>query len=331
MRCICSHATALWYWYLVGPAVLALARPFNGSLLDEPKHTAGPTPVPRLAEIGIQPCPASAIPCADPDDQLDLLISRRDSWRAPEGIRLHRWNGSLPAGSLHDVGSGILVCSPELALLQVSQALTDTQLIRLAMVLCGSYYIDQETDKVRERDPLTSIERICAMLDRAPGRRGVRRCRRLLAYAADGAASPTEIETYMLACLPPSFGGYGLDGSELNHKIELKGVDNRLLDRHDRQFVRVDLYWPESRAGIEYQAKDHDIAKDRRRLNMLASVGEKIFQVDAEQRGDVDRFDTTMAQLAHLMGRDLPDLTSEWIGARGMLRRELLGANRMRL
>ena len=135
----------------------------------------------------------------------------------------------------------------------------------------------------------------------------------------------------MLACLPARMGGYGLAGAELNGKIDLSGTDGRLLDKPDRQFVRVDLYWHGKHVGIEYQSKDHDVVADRRRINMLTSLGEDIFQVDASQRSDTDRFDATMAQVAKRLGREVPALESEWVSARGALRRELLGANRMRL
>lgn len=333
MRCICSHTTALWYWYLAGPAGFSRARPFAGSLLGNATHSPGPSPVPDLAAVGVVPCPPAMMPSAHLDGQVDLLISRRDSWRAPDGVRLHRWNGSFPAGSLYTIDDDVLVCSPELALLQTARMLSDVQVIRLAMTLCARYYIDQETNRVREREPLTSIGRIQMLLSQAFRRCGVRRCGRLLPFAAEPAASPAEIETYLLTSLPPVMGGYGLDGAELNGKIDLTDVDDCLLDRDDRQFARVDLYWRNERVGIEYQSKEHDeqLPKDRRRINMLTSLGESIFQVDTEQRSDVTMFHTTMAQVAHRMRRTLPDPTEEWMSRRSALRRELLGANRMKL
>lgn len=306
---------------VTGPSPTA-AGPAKSAVADRLSRTANPT---RLAP------PAKAAYSAASARPHDVLVPHKAGGGFGGAYLRHRWDGDLPEGALLDLGGGVYTSSPELCVLQLAGDLDDVQLVRYAMALCAEYRTGRE--KVERHPAITSLARIERLLDGCSSRRGVVRCRRLMRLARDGSRSPKETELHLLLTLPAEMGGYGLVGDELNHQVKFEAEDADILDRPDRRFAYVDLAWPSCEVGVEYQGRDHDdrVPEDRRRINLLVAKGWRMFQSDAEQLGDPARLDVTARQMAHVLGRPVPEKTEAWKAARGELRETLLGPRNVRV
>lgn len=112
------------------------------------------------------------------------------------------------------------------------------------------------------------------------GRRGVKNLRRVIDFAESAAESPMESRLRMVLVLG------GLPKPRAQHEI------------HDRlgQFAgRVDLYYEESRLGIEYDGATHrnTLAQDNRRQNRLIDAGITLLRFTSSDV--LDRPDITTA------------------------------------
>lgn len=185
---------------------------------------------------------------------------------------------SLPHGSILRIRgeNELFAASPELLLPQIGTLAHRVDLIRIGYELCGSYAISRtHPDGFYARDPLTTIARMRAYLEKIPGLHGAKAARWALQYVLPFSASPRETAVAMLSALPCAFGGRGLEKPSLNHEV--------LVTRHigrvkEAKTYRIDLYWPEAKLGLEYDSDlkhtgPDRIAKDARRRNDLESVG----------------------------------------------------------
>lgn len=334
MHYVISHQDAYWLWYNAGPDYLRSCRRSTLTTLDGAAGKAR-----DLARFDLSPIATALVPPPELLEKaiVDLetrhaLVPTGTDGRQAKGFARHRWKGKVPKGSLVVVGQGILACSPELCLMQLSRELSTIEFMRWAMALCGCYHLEQ--GKAKEREPVTSVARITAMLDGCSGHWGSRSCRQALRYMRDGARSPKEIELYLMLCLPSEMGGYGLDGSVLNWRRDLKDeAEFAIADRPDRRYVEGDICWPDQQVVVEYLGKDHDdtLSQDRRRTNMMQALGLEVVQVDRWQMRDPALVDVAARTTAHHLGRDLPEQTQEWLARRGMLRETLLGAGRIHM
>lgn len=334
MRFVCSHEDALWYWYRKGPERLRSSRRVYNPRLDDTTLSLRRLARLDLSCAGIEPCPAELLGLGDEaPPALTVLVKPSLGGRAPEGLRPHRWYGELPASSVLRIAPKVYVCSPELALLQLSLQLSEVDLIRLCCHLFSGYFVEQGTERIRAREALCSKESVRRFLCSCHERGGRPSLRRAVKRSAEGAASPREIELFLLASLPARLGGYGLTGCRLNPEYRPQEHERALLDRASRQSVRMDLLWEKRCVALEYQGADHvrQLSEDRARINMLSAMGYTVLQVDNEQMLSAERFHALMEQLAKRLGRKLPACDREWRQRNRTLRERLLGPGRMRL
>ena len=97
---------------------------------------------------------------------VEVLVSSSDARRRHDSIVYHVRSHALPKGAVLENESGVLVCSPELALLQAAERLDFVDLVELAVEFCGTY--DPFAGFGREVAPLTSkqaIGRLCEDLE----------------------------------------------------------------------------------------------------------------------------------------------------------------------
>lgn len=333
LKCICSHMSAIWYWYSHGPTILRASPPSSLERMDA--SVAGPSGLDKFDfdAAGICAAPMPAFPIPSGATGIDVLVRDNVGSRNLEGFSLHRWRGDIPPGAVRVVAPGIHMCTPELAFVQMAPILGVTALVRLGLSLCAGYWLEPEHGDIVRREALTSVTRIREFIARSGRRAAIERCRRAAALLADGAVSPREIVLYMLCCMPARMGGYGLGGALFNRGIKIKDEEVFLLDRPDREVVRPDISWPGTNVRAEYLGHDHDckIEEDRRRDNLVTALGYRSFQVDASQVSDPVAFDVTMRQVAWALGRRIPERTDDWLQARGDLRQLLLGHDRVRM
>jgi hypothetical protein len=118
------------------------------------------------------------------------------------------------------------------------------------------------------------------------GRKGVRKARRVIEFAAVGAESPMESRLRMLLVLN------GLPPPELQVSIR---------DEEGVPLGRPDLYYREQRLGIEYDGETHreSLVEDNRRQNRLLAAGVRLLRFTASDV--MRRPDSVLAQVRNML------------------------------
>ncbi|WP_159438374.1 endonuclease domain-containing protein [Olsenella urininfantis] len=260
-----------------------------------------------------------------------VLVPRGCAQSSREPQR-HGWSGSLPSGSAYEVQEGLVVCGPELCLVQLADRLTLPQLVIAVTRLLSRFRL--EDSSIGERgvlraDPITGRRAILDLLGRCGRHRGVRILELALTWAPERCASPMEEITGLLLGMPLELGGYGLGPLESNARIDCRGLDVLLLDRTSRGYFEPDFLWREERVCLEYEGAVHaeadQLKRDRRRCNALASLGYRMLRVSYEDIAWHEECETLVSQLAQLLGRELGEPSDEEWAARKRLRDMLLG------
>jgi len=169
MKPVISHHTALAYWRThrqpkLRPDAAAqeneylafeLCVPFEQLSVRTPCSSLKPVRVRRLSE---QPPDISRLlGCEELElyPNLDILVGSSNARKVSAGVRSHICSLPLARGSLLEVGSSFLVCSPEFCFLQLARELPFPELIRLGFELCGTYQIQtaQQFQRVQPSVP----------------------------------------------------------------------------------------------------------------------------------------------------------------------------------
>ena len=234
----------------------------------------------------------------------------------------------------------VYVASPELCLMQLAQVYSEPEVVKLAMEMCGSYaidpYYDPEDDSLYnsldsqddspgmcKRPPLTKASKLKAYAEKqlAPGSRA--RSAHYLRYVVDGSASPRETALFMLLCMPPRFGGYGLAFPELNKRIELTPSERLMVGAHH---FDCDFYWRRRiRVATEYDSKTHHTAEEKQqrdaiRRNMLQYKGVKVITATRMQVSNASQFDKLARQIGREIGKRFRIPEKQHVAAREQLR-----------
>ena len=158
----------------------------------------------------------------DKSSMLHLLVGDPAKKRTLHGIACHRWDGTLPEGSLRQISDRIYLSSPEMCFVQFCSSNSLAHSVQYGMELCGTYALGLNGQEARyDLEPLTNIERLSTYIQGCEGRHGVKTARHALKHILEGAASPLETIVTMLMCMPVRQGGYGLPHPTLNEEIPL--------------------------------------------------------------------------------------------------------------
>lgn len=312
MPLVLSHISALEYWLSVRIGSRSFVRASRARTLiaQPPQMPSGNVLGPWWLER-----------------PLHVIVSDRELRRPSREFVCHVWSGPLPKGSVLDTQNGFCVCSPELCFLHMATVLPLIELIMLAFELCGTY--DVREGDVRECQPLTTVAKLTAFVDKMQGVKGRKRALAALRHAADGAASPRETALCMILCLPNRLGGYGFEKPQLNYRIDIP----RSLKSHVRQSYFVgDLCWPDHRLDVEYDGSDH-LDEDRRasdeaRRTALETMGFTVVAVTRKQLNSVDATHAVAETLATHLGRRLRFEEPSFSQARLRLRTQLFDGSR---
>ena len=248
--------------------------------------------------------------------------------RTLPGVKTHVRYAPLPERSFYRLGDEeIYVASPELCLLQLAVRLSEAQAAKLALEMCGKYAIDPLCDDpgMCKRPPLTAAAKLNAFAARMYTSNSRAHAVHFLRWVADNAASPRETALYLLLCMPPRFGGYGLAIPELNKRFKFNQKDRLLIsaDHFD-----CDLYWPNNRIAVEYDSALHHTAQEKQerdaiRRNMLEYKGITVITATRAQVSRESEFDKLARQIARAVGKRLRIPEKRHIAARSELRRTL--------
>lgn len=144
-----------------------------------------------------------------------------------------------------------------------------------------------------------------------------------------GAASPFEVEAYLLLALPRSLGGEGFCGIELNVEVMLS-TSARAIVGKSRVYIDLLLSSPDGRrqVAIECQGKaSHgrtgDGLRDADRMTALQAMGYDVLLLTHRQISDEGRFHAIVKAVCRLLDIEYRDKSLEEQGAEALLRSEL--------
>lgn len=166
--------------------------------------------------------------------------------------------------------------SPEDCFVQTSSELDLIELIVLGFEFCGSYALSPgSTFGFVRREPHSTVPKLLAAVENAAGRRGAKQARRSLKYIMPNSASPGETGMAMLLSMPHLLGGFKLEGSQLNVRLDL---GKRARSMFGKRYFVFDMCWPEQRLAVEYDSDlfntgSEPIANDSKRRNALLFMG----------------------------------------------------------
>ena len=256
---------------------------------------------------------------------------------------------------------GFLVTSPLLTAFIMSRHLTDLQLLLVLAEMCGlfavcalpaaleaelSHAIDSgaisttlgwvrcpseggAASNLWRRDALVldgDLDRFCSDVC------GMRYGNRFMAVSQLvplGAASPFEVEAYLLLGLPRALGGEGFCGIELNVKVVLS-TSARAIVGKTRVYIDLLLSSPDGRrqVAIECQGKaSHgragDGLRDADRMTALQAMGHDVLLLTHGQISDEDRFRAIVKAVCRMLDVEYRDKSLDEQRAEALLRSEL--------
>ena len=117
-----------------------------------------------------------------------------------------------------------------------------------------------------------------------------------------------ETMVYMLLCLPPKLGGYGIPKPDMNAEIPLD-EEGRAIAR--RETCYGDLCWPDAHLDLEYHGEVHvgasQMKSDVGRELGIEHMGWNVLTVTSAQVIDADRFEVVAGEVALRLKKRLFD------------------------
>lgn len=344
MKDLLCDISAFKYWRLP-PQARALCPPL-------------PRPEEDRRRCGLARNPTATVVLGFP---LYTLVRTRGKRTCPVSIRQRLFLGEFPRESVLETEHGFLVTSPLLTAFIMSRHLTDLQLLLVLAEMCGLFTVcalpaaleaelsraiesgaipatlgwarcpseDGSASKLWRRDALVlgeDLDRFCSDVC------GMRYGKRFVAAShlvPLGAASPFEVETYLLLGLPRSLGGEGFCGIELNVEVALSASARAIVGK-SRVYIDLLLSSPdgERQVAIECQGKGShgragDGLRDVDRMTALQAMGYDVFLLTHGQISDEDRFHAIVKAVCRLLDVEYRDKSLEEQGAEALLRSEL--------
>ena len=256
---------------------------------------------------------------------------------------------------------GFLVTSPLLTTFIMSRHLTDLQLLLVLAEMCGLFAVcalpaaleaelsraidsgaisttfgwvrcpseDGIASNLWRRDALVlggDLDRFCSDVC------GMRCGNRFMAVSQLvplGAASPFEVEAYLLLGLPRALGGEGFCGIELNVEVMLNTSARAIVEK-SRVYIDLLLSSLDGRrqVAIECQGKaSHgragDGLRDADRMTALQAMGYDVLLLTHRQISDEDRFRAIVKAICRMLDAEYRDKSSDEQRAETLLRSEL--------
>ena len=263
-----------------------------------------------------------------------IMIGDRTARQGSKKTKLHLFSGETPVGCFMNVGSGLMMSSPEFCFCQMAGQLTLAKLIELGYELCGVYALPPNDDAsipeigFYKRKPLTNVNKVQVFLETMSAFKGCNKAKRAMRYILDGSASPMETKLAIFLTLPYMLGGYAFALPELNKRITLTKTARKYFNKG---YYICDLYWPKSKTAVEYDSDQQHtgsdrIANDSKRRNALASMGIKVVSVTKQQLYSSVELERAARTIAKHMNRRLFTTKSEFYAMHRELRKQLLSA-----
>ena len=327
-RLFLGYETAFWIWRKAGASAFSVLTPSRVRTLSGGAPTAG-----KIRKFRSEH-PDLAL------ENIDVIVSYEDR-RVLSGVKVHVKRKPLPDRSFYRLDDDVYVASPELCLMQLATKLSEPQIVKLALEMCGAYAIDpasvddygmfdlgeqdDESPGIVKRPPLTSSSKLKAYAKRLFTAESRARSVHYLRYVVDGSASPRETALFMLLCMPVRFGGYGFAIPELNRRIKLTAVEQLMVGAHH---FDCDLYWSKKNIAVEYDSKTHHTLQEKQerdaiRRNMLQYKDVQVIVATRIQVNKATLFDGLARQVGRAIRKRFRIPSKEHIAARADLRETL--------
>ena len=227
-----------------------------------------------------------AVISASTKEWLNLLVGRQCDRRDSVSVSSHCYEGRVPPGSILRYDEGVYVASPDFNLLLQSADLHVVQLAQLLGRYWGTFSTEVDRDGfLLERAPLTGEMDLMQYLADVKGVHGVGNLRSAAKYVCERAASPQEVNLQLILCLPYACNGFALPKPQMNYRIDLECEERAF---YDASHIRIDLYWPKARFGLEYLGEKEHHGK----------MIEDVSRWYAARKGKVELWPVTKAQLS---------------------------------
>lgn len=201
-----------------------------------------------------------------PLEQLNVLVGSNADRRESKSIMCHCVTSALPSGSVLHVDEGLYVAAPALNLVLQADSMHAVELCKVLGRYWGTFstvHSPGDRSKIVERPALTNPFDLALYLNGAPRRPGLGTLRDAMRFTCENARSPQEVNLQLILNLPPVCNGFCLQKPIMNYKIRLNEAEKKL---YDADYIKIDLYWPEARFGLEYLGEEEH--KDR----MIADI-----------------------------------------------------------
>lgn len=233
-------------------------------------------------------------------ESIHILVSDRDRRVTWNGGAPHYVTGALPTESLLRVTSGVYICRPELAFIQVAPMSTFADLLKLGYELMGLYTLKPNgTYGFAPCEQAMTQDSLTCYLDRANGMRGTQIARQALPYLLERSRSPMETAMVLMLTLPHGRGGFGLKQPLLNHTVQLTEQAQKACGRSS---IECDAFFPEALVDLEYNSFYHNNEQQRRRDDeraaALACMGIQVISVSISQFCNLEKLEAIARLIA---------------------------------
>ena len=200
----------------------------------------------------------------------------------------------------------ILIASPEYCFLQMAAKRPFLETIRFGYDLCCTYKLDDTAEYGQvKRTPPVNTKLLQEFLRWMEGMYGFGAACKALKYVKDNSNSPAETRLAMMEILPFKYGGFHIDGHELNGDVYLSEHAGAIF-RYNK--CCCDAVWRNEKVALEYDSnkthlsvKQHD--KDNRKVTALSADGFKVLAVTNEMVSSLQEIENTFVLLRGMLGK----------------------------
>ncbi len=253
-------------------------------------------------------------------DKIHVLLSSQEKRRNHSSVYAHVLTQEIPNSCLYRASDDVVVCSPELALLQLAGEKSIPEIAKLACELTATFNLSQESNKLGESDtvclrqgariverkPVVHLQDLNDFAAQLYQVRGKSKFCRAVKYVPSGsAASPMEICLALVLCLPSACGGFGLPKPEFNGGVLLS---SKAATIYGHTKCSCDLLWRNKSVDVEYNsdavhANSVQMLRDSERTLALRQDGYNVVGVTKAQLFDMQRVRQVAGQIAGMLGR----------------------------
>ena len=312
MTLVLCDITALDFWLGDCPVTRTIAPASLCSWVNG-ITASGPLPEQQLTRLGINTRP------------VHVLVPKRTGVCHTQRVVSHHVAPPYQQGAFTRLSADVYALTPLACIIRMARSLDDVQLLQLLYKLLGRYRT--YGDDLYERTPFMTYEQAAAFVLRARGNYGVKRVRRALQYAQEGARSPAEASASIIFSLPVSAGGFDLPVPMLNSPLSAQrnGVAESRFP---------DLFWPSYNLALEYQSDEFHtgaerIGADAARRTHLQEAGYTVFELTNYQARRQKELLSLANALRERMGLGELPRSEIYVRKNEALRRQLFGAARI--